>query len=70
MVDTGLFDTEKAETSALWIQELQSGGHHTHKAETEEYGIKSFIYRANRPFHPERFLTFANEEWAGVIRSK
>jgi G3E family GTPase len=70
VVNTGLFDTTKAETSALWIQELQSGGHHTHKAETEEYGIKSFIYRANRPFHPERFLTFANEEWAGVIRSK
>ena len=70
VVNTWLFDIEKAENSALWIQELQSGGHHTHKAETEEYGIKSFIYRANRPFHPVRFLAYANAEWTGVIRSK
>lgn len=70
VVDTWLFDIEKAENSALWIQELQSGGHHTHKAETEEYGIRSFIYRANRPFHPVRFLAYANAEWTGVIRSK
>ena len=70
VVDTWLFDIEKAENSALWIQELQSGGHHTHKAETEEYGIKSFIYRASRPFHPVRFLEYANTEWTGVIRSK
>lgn len=70
VVNTWLFDIEKAESSALWIQELQSGGHHTHKAETEEYGIKSFIYQSFRPFHPVRFLTYANEEWQGVIRSK
>ncbi len=70
VINTGLFSVEKAEGSALWIQELQSGGHHMHRAETEEYGIKSFIYRAHRPFHPERFLQLANEEWTGVIRSK
>jgi G3E family GTPase len=70
VIDTGLFSMEKAEKSALWIRELESWGHHTHKSETEEYGIKSFIYRAFRPFHPERFLTYANEEWIGVIRSK
>lgn len=70
VINTGLFSIETAENSALWIQELQSGGHHTHKPETEEYGIKSFIYRAFRPFHPVRFLAYANEEWPGVIRSK
>lgn len=70
VVNTGLFDIEKAENSALWIQELQSGGHHTHKSEIEEYGIKSFIYRANRPFHPARFLAYANTEWQWAIRSK
>lgn len=70
VINTGLFSVEKAENSALWIQELQSGGHHTHKSEIEEYGIKSFIYRAHRPFHPKRLLAYANEEWPGVIRSK
>ncbi len=70
VIHTGLFSIQKAENSALWIQELQSGGHSNHTPETEEYGIHSFIYRATRPFHPERFLTYANEEWSGVIRSK
>lgn len=70
VIHTGLFDFEKAENSPLWIQELKSGGHASHTPETEEYGIASFIYRAHTPFHPERFLAFANEEWLGVIRSK
>lgn len=61
---------EKAENSPLWMRELASGGHHGHTPETEEYGIKSFIYRRERPFHPERFWQLANHEWRGVIRSK
>lgn len=69
-VRTGLFDFEKAESAPLWVRELQNGGHAAHMSETEEYGIRSFIYRAFRPFHPERFLTLANEEWPGVVRSK
>ncbi|GAB0174637.1 MAG: zinc metallochaperone GTPase ZigA [Candidatus Altimarinota bacterium] len=70
VIDTGLFSMEKAENSTLWMRELQSGGHKNHTPETEEYGISSFIYRRNKPFHPERFLSLANREWAGVIRSK
>ncbi|MBX9809884.1 GTP-binding protein [Candidatus Gracilibacteria bacterium] len=70
IIDTGLFSMEKSENSPLWMRELQSGGHANHTPETEEYGIKSFVYRRNIPFHPERFLTLANQEWPGVIRSK
>ena len=70
VINTGLFSIEKAENSALWIQELQSGGHHTHKSEMQEYGIQSFVYWALRPFHPARLLAYANEEWPWVIRSK
>lgn len=70
IIDTGLFSMEKSENSPLWMRELQSGWHANHTPETEEYGIKSFVYRRNIPFHPERFLTLANQEWPWVIRSK
>ncbi len=70
VINTGLFNMEKSENSTLWMRELQSGWHANHTPETEEYGIKSFVYRRNIPFHPERFLELANQEWPGVIRSK
>ena len=54
VLDTGLFDYEKAETSAGWIRELQ--GEHT--PETEEYGISSFTYRTSQPFDAEKLWAF------------
>ncbi|MEX3823569.1 GTP-binding protein, partial [Paraburkholderia sp. BR14262] len=30
----------------------------------------NFVYRARRPFHPERFWALLNQEWKGVLRSK
>lgn len=66
IINTNLFNYEEASQSAGWIKELN--GEHT--PETEEYGISSFIYRANRPFHPKRFYDFISEEWSGVLRSK
>ncbi len=67
VIDTGLFDFEEAETSAGWIRELEND----HIPETEEYGIGSFVFRQKRPFHPERFLDFANNRFpTNIIRSK
>ncbi|MFY8214973.1 MAG: zinc metallochaperone GTPase ZigA [Chthoniobacterales bacterium] len=66
VLDTGLFDMEKAQTSARWIQELSG----IHTPETEEYGISSFVFRARRPFHPKRFWKFIHTEWEGLLRSK
>ena len=68
VLDTGLFDYERAESSAGWIRELQ--GEHT--PETEEYGISSFTYRTPRPFDAERLWEFIHDEdvWRGVLRSK
>jgi G3E family GTPase len=72
LLNTRLFDFEKAENSAGWIQELENrdkGIDHT--PETEEYGISGFVFRDKRPFHPERFWNYIGEEWhAGIIRSK
>ncbi|MBL8678166.1 MAG: GTP-binding protein [Myxococcales bacterium] len=66
ILDTKAFDEEKAAQSAGWAKEL--AGEHT--PETEAYGIKSFVYRARRPFHPERFRAWLDSEWVGVVRSK
>jgi len=66
--DTGLFDFETAHDHPLWAKELY--GFADHVPETEEYGIASFVYRARRPFHPERIYTVLNGPLPGVIRAK
>lgn len=68
VLNTGLFDYEKAESSAGWIRELQ--GEHT--PETEEYGISSFTYEHSEPFHAEKLWDFLKEKenWEGVLRAK
>ncbi len=66
IMNTGLFDFEQAEEAPGWLQELRG----EHIPETEEYGIASFVYRARKPFHPQRLWQWFNTEWPGVIRSK
>lgn len=68
LLNTGLFDFEEAQNSAGWKKELEVGHH---MPETEEYGIGSFVFRSNKPFHPERFWRYLNEEYpTDVIRTK
>ena len=39
--------------------------------ETEEYGINSFVFRNQRPFHPGRFWNYIQQSWpAPILRSK
>lgn len=68
ILNTRLFDFEEAQNSAGWQKELQA---ESHTPETEEYGISSFVFRNQKPFHPERFWKYLNEEYPGeIIRSK
>lgn len=68
ILNTKLFNFEEAQSSAGWIKELES---ETHTPETEEYGISSFVFRNQKPFHPERFWKYLNEEYpSNVIRAK
>jgi G3E family GTPase len=68
VLDTGRFDFEKAQEHPLWFKELY--GHAEHVPETEEYGVGSFVYRARRPFHPEKFNAFVNRSFPGLVRAK
>jgi len=66
VIGTGLFDFKEAQRAPGWLRELR--GERT--PETEEYGIRSWVYRARRPFHPLRFKACIESEWPGILRSK
>jgi G3E family GTPase len=66
ILNTGLYREEEASRMAGWLEELE--GRHT--PETEEYGISSFVYRAQRPFHPQRLWDTLGEVFPGVLRAK
>ncbi|NRA27762.1 MAG: GTP-binding protein [Opitutales bacterium] len=66
ILNTGSFDIESAEQMPDWLKIIEKEP----VSETEEYGISHFVYRARRPFHPERLRKWMAQEWPGVIRSK
>ena len=68
ILDTGLFDFERAHEHPMWAKELY--GFADHVPETEEYGVTSHVYRARRPFVPEKIVDLLNSALPGVIRSK
>lgn len=68
ILDTGRFDFERAALAPGWLKELRG----EHVPETEEYGIASSVYRARRPFHPQRFYDLIEGPWLNgkLLRSK
>jgi G3E family GTPase len=65
ILNTGLFDWEASVTQASWIAELAA----VHVPETIEYGIRSFPFRARRPFHPGRLWKVLSQT-PGLVRAK
>lgn len=73
VVGTGLFDFEKASSSAGWLQSLHEmtrreayGNKLTPKPETEEYGINNFVYKSRRPFYPERLYKLIRDKFVVI----
>ena len=68
ILNTKVYDYEKASQAAGWMKELEKD---EHIPETKEYGISSFVFRSRKPFHPQRFWNYINQDFASnIIRSK
>ena len=74
VLNTNRFDFEATSSAPGWLAFLnQDHGHdhgHGSPSEADRYGIGNFVYRARKPFHPERLWALLHEEWTGVLRSK
>lgn len=66
LLNRQLFNFEKSSEGAGWIKELNE----EHVPETDEYGITSFVYRRNRPFHPERWHEWLTAFPQEIVRAK
>jgi len=66
IINTGLFDFEKASKSPLWMKVMLG----QESSESDEFNITSFCYQVRKPFHPQRYYDLVNKNLDGVIRSK
>jgi G3E family GTPase/ADP-ribose pyrophosphatase YjhB (NUDIX family) len=69
VLGTGAFSMSDAEKNEKWLKEARIG---EHVPETEEFGIRNFVYKRRKPFHPERLqqLLDDKESLPGVLRAK
>ena len=66
VLNTGRFDFEAAGNYVMWLSEPRQSP----SSEVEEYGVRNFVYQADRPFHPARLAEFLDIDWPGLLRSK
>jgi G3E family GTPase len=66
ILNTHSFDFDKAKEAPGWMSVLRG----QEKSETLEYGVSSFVFRAKKPFHPERLWKFLFQHGKSFLRVK
>jgi G3E family GTPase len=69
VLDTGRFDFDATASAPGWLAIL-NGEAPAPDDGGEASDIGHFVYRARRPFHPERVWNLLHREWPGVLRAK
>ncbi|WP_153952461.1 CobW family GTP-binding protein [Halosegnis longus] len=67
---TGLFDLETTSETAAWQRAAEHADHDHDHSPQSEYGIDSFVIRAERPVDGEAFEAFVDSLPESVVRSK
>lgn len=70
VVNTDRFDFDATSSAPGWLCMLNAEPDVTPLVPANDSGIGGFVYRARRPFHPERLWALLHREWTGVLRSK
>lgn len=70
ILGTQRFDLPSLAQSPGWMKKLDAV--EAHAAESDTYGIASWVYRERAPFHPQRLLEFLGKPWGNgrLLRSK
>jgi G3E family GTPase len=68
LVNTDRFDFDATSSAPGWLAMLNADPDAA--PESVHADISGFVYRARRPFHPERLWALVHQEWPGVLRCK
>jgi G3E family GTPase len=68
VIGTARFDYDATSNAAGWLALLHDPLSHQEAGEGK--GVGHVVYRARRPFHPQRLWSLLHEEWKGVLRGK
>lgn len=68
VIDTGRFDFDTTASAPGWLAILNDELPLSDEPESNDVG--HYVYRARRPFHPQRLWTLLHDEWPGVLRAK